>query len=44
MDRRIGVLVRDGKTIYYVVLEGGRVFEHSDLEAVRFQLSVADRA
>jgi hypothetical protein len=42
MDKRIGQLIRNGKTIYYAVLNG-RTFEHEDIQAVEFQLQVADR-
>lgn len=42
LDPRIGILCREGKTIYYAYL-AGRYFEHADLGAVTFQLDVADR-
>jgi len=41
MDARIGTLVRNGSTVFYVTLEGNYI--EGDLAEVLFHLSVADR-
>ena len=41
MDARIGTLVRNGSTVFYVTLEGNYI--EGDLAEVLFYLSVADR-
>ena len=44
MDPRIGILTRDGVTIYYANLgPSARYFEHKDVDEVVFQLHVSDR-
>jgi len=41
-DDRVGILCREGFTIYYAFINGN-YFEHPDLEEVEFNLRLSDR-
>ena len=41
-DSRIGILCREGNTIYYAYINT-TYFEHKDIEEVKFTLDMGDR-
>ena len=43
LDSRIGLLCREGVTIYYAFLNNDRYFEHKEVEEVQFNLDLSDR-
>jgi len=43
LNPRIGILCREGKTVYYAFLNDRHYFEHSDIGEVEFNLNLSDR-